>query len=123
MKAPLTLIATLILAGHLIPVDAKAKEAEPLTDCVSLSDAHQGTRFGSQYLLLKDGDAHYRLGFGGSCDALMRSSIVQVATGGEKNRLCAKGTTVTSRSSYCTVRSVEKVDADYYERVARQNRR
>ena len=121
MKATSILIATLILAGHLIPVDAK--EPEPLTDCVSLSDAHQGTRFGSQYLLLKDGDAHYRLGFGGSCSALTRSSIVQVATSGEKNRLCAKGTTVTSRSDHCTVRSVEKVDAEYYERVARRNRR
>ena len=123
MKAPLILLATVIFAGHLIPVDAKAKEAEPLTDCVSLSDAHQGPRFGSQYLLLKDGDAHYRLGFGGSCDALMRSSIVQVATGGEKNRLCAKGTTVTSRSAYCAVRSVDRIDAEDYERVARRNRR
>ncbi len=123
MKVPLTLIATLILAGHLIPVDVEAKEAEPLTDCVSLSDAHQGTRFGSQYLLLKDGDAHYRLGFGGSCDALVRSSILQVATGGEKNRLCAKGTSVTSRSNHCTVRSVERIEADVYDRVARRNRR
>lgn len=120
MKALSILIATLILAGHLIPVDAK--EPEPLTECVSLSDAHKGTRFGSQYLLLKDGDAHYRLGFGGSCAALSRSSVVQVATGDKKNRLCAKGTTVTSRMDYCAVRSVEKVDADYYERVARRNR-
>lgn len=123
MKAPTILIATLILAGHLIPVDAGAKEPEPLTDCVSLSDAHQGTRSGSQYLLLKDGDAHYRVGFGGSRDALMRSSIVQVATGGEKNRLCAKGSTVTSRSAYCAVRSVDRIDAEDYERVARRNRR
>ena len=69
------------------------------------------------------GDAHYRLGFGGSCDALMRSSIVQVATGGEKNRLCAKGSTVTSRSAYCAVRSVDRIDAEDYERVARRNRR
>ena len=121
MKAPTILISALILAGHLLPVDAK--EPEPLTECVSLSNDHKGTRFGSQYLLLKDGDAHYRVGFGGSCDALMRSSIVQVATSGEKNRLCAKGTTVTSRSDHCTVRSVEKVDAEYYERVARRNRR
>ena len=123
MKAPLLLLATVIFAGHLIPVDAGAKEPEPLTDCVSLSDAHQGTRFGSQYLLLKDGDAHYRLGFGGSCSALTRSSIVQVATSGEKNRLCAKGTTVTSRSAYCAVRSVDRIDAEDYERVARRNRR
>ena len=120
MKVPTLLIATLIFAGHLIPVDAK--EPEPITDCISLSDAHKGTRGGSEYLLLKDGDAHYRVGFGGSCDALARSSVVQVATGDHKNQLCAKGSKVTSRSGYCAVRSVEKIDAEDYERAARRNR-
>ncbi|MBP6215804.1 MAG: hypothetical protein KA391_00245 [Luteimonas sp.] len=121
MKAPTILISALILAGHLLPVDAK--EPEPLTECVSLSNDHKGTRFGSQYLLLKDGDAHYRVGFGGSCSAIDRSSVVQVATAGQKNQLCTKGTTVSSRSDHCAVRSVEKIDAEQYERVARRNRR
>ncbi|MCA0325099.1 MAG: hypothetical protein LCH89_05795 [Proteobacteria bacterium] len=121
MNKTTILLAGLILAGHLLPVDAKA--SQPLANCVQLSNAHEGTRSGTQYLLLKDGDTHYRVGFGGSCDALARSSIVQVATGREKNKLCAKGSNVSSRTDFCPVRSVETIDADEYARVARRNRR
>lgn len=113
--------AVLLFAGHLIPVDAGA--AQPLDECVSLSDAHEGARFGSQYLMLKDGGTYYRVGFSGSCDALTKGSIVQVSTGVQKNRLCPTGSKVSSQRARCSVRTVEKIDGDDYERYARNGRR
>lgn len=119
----LPLIAiSLLFAGRLTPVDAKEKAAEALADCVTLSPQHQGTRFGSQYLAIRDGDSHYRLEFGGSCDALNSGSIV-VSTERQANRLCGTGTVVKSRSGSCAVRAVTPIGADEYDRYARKSRR
>ena len=53
---------------------AYASSHQPLPDCVDLAADRQAARFGSQYLLVKDGDAHYRIGFSGSCSAIALSS-------------------------------------------------
>lgn len=113
---------SLLFAGHLTPVDAGEKTDEMLADCVTLSPQHQGARFGSQYLAIRDGDKHYRLEFGGTCSALNSGSIV-VSTDKQANRLCGTGTVVKSKAGNCTARAVTLIDADEYERYARRTRR
>lgn len=123
MKAITIAFATLLFAGHLIPVDAKESPA-PSGDCITLSPSHTGTRTpGNEQLLLKDGDAHYRLGFAGQCGAVARSSVVEVETRGQRNLLCPEGSSVRAGNARCSVRSVERIDAADYERQARRNRR
>jgi len=122
MKAITITSAVLLFAAHLMPVEAR--ETQVLADCVSLSAGHQGTRVsGNEQFLLKDGDAHYRIGFRGHCDAVARSSLIRIETGGEGNQLCPEGTSVRARNASCSVRSVATISAEEYERQARRNRR
>lgn len=101
---------------------AQAQENEKLTDCVDLPADYQATRFGSQYLLVKDGDNYYRLGFNGGCSAISLSSSVKISTDGQANRLCPSNTKVSSKRDSCKVREVDRVDQNAYEQYARKNR-
>lgn len=122
MKAITIPLATLLFAAHLMPVEAK--ETQALPECVSLSAGHEGTRVsGNEQFLLKDGDAHYRIGFRSHCDAVARSSLIRIETRGQSNQLCPEGTSVRARNASCSVRSVETISAEEYERQARRNRR
>src|SRR5690606_3827853 len=122
MKTIAITLGAALLAGSLLP--AAASNASALPDCVSLSPTHQGTRAADNaQLLLKDGDAHYRVGFNGACDAIARSSRITLETNGEANLLCPQGTTVRAANARCSARSVELIEADVYERRARMNRR
>lgn len=102
---------------------AQAEPGEPLSECVDLSAGHQATRFGTQYLMVKDGDEHYRLGFGGSCDTLSTSSTVRISTDSAANRLCPEGTQVSTKRDTCKVRRVEEIRPDEFERYAKRARR
>ena len=110
--------ALLLLAA--CSASAVAAEPVPVEGCVELSDSHQGMRYGSKYLLVKDGDAHYRVGFGRSCTALVMASNVTIKTDGQSNRLCATGTKVASKQARCDVRTVEAIDAETFERYKRR---
>lgn len=101
---------------------AYAQDNEKLADCVDLPADYQAARFGSQYLLVKDGDNYYRLGFNGSCSAISLSSSVKISTDGQANRLCPSNTKVSSKRDSCKVREVDRVDQDAYEQYARRNR-
>ena len=122
MKTIAITLGAILAAGSLLP--AAAAETQTLGDCVSLSSNHQGTRGpeGKQ-LLLKDGDAHYRVAFGRSCQAMARASKVQVQTNGEANVLCPTGSSVYAANRTCEISSVDLIDAPTYERQARSNRR
>ena len=117
LKSTLLLMA---LAG-LAPA-AYAQENEKLADCVDLPADHQATRFGSQYLLVKDGDNYYRLAFNGSCSAISFSSSVKISTDGQANRLCPSDTKVATKRDSCKVSEVVRVDQNVYEQYARRNR-
>lgn len=122
MKTIAITLAAILASGSLLP--AAANEAPALADCVSLSSTHQGTRGPEgKHLLLKDGDAHYRVAFDRSCQAMARSSKVQVRTNGEANVLCPAGSSVYAANRSCEVSSVDLIDASTYERQARINRR
>ena len=123
MKSLSTLLfTTLAVAGA---VSSAAAASDPLSDCVSLSDGHRGTRGGrggDTQLLLKDGDHHYRVAFNGRCDAIAMSSKVYVRSDGQINRLCPNGTTVESGRRQCHAKSVDVIDEATYERARRGRR-
>ncbi len=119
------ILSTLLFAALAIAaVDASAANASnPLSECVSLSDAHRGTRGGGDaQLFLKDGDHHYRVAFDRRCDAIAMSSKVFVRSDGQVNRLCPSGTTVESGRRQCHASSVDVIDEATYERARRGRR-
>ena len=117
VPATLLLVAMTALSHH-----AHAQDGEKLTECVDLKTDHEMARFGSQYLLVKDGQDHYRLGFGGNCSAITLSTQVKISTQGQSNRLCPAATRVTTKRDSCDAREVVRVDAAEYERYARKRR-
>jgi len=115
-------IAFILLAACATAADAKDR-SQPLTDCVELSPDYQVARFGSQYLMVKDGDAHYRIGFGGSgCSAITLSSSVKIATDGKDNQLCPAASKIKTKGNSCDAREVLRVDEIEYEKYARRRR-
>ena len=115
-------LGAVLLAACASPAAASSPRALP--DCVPLSPAHQGARAAdSAQLLLRDGDAHYRVGFDRSCDAIARSSSIVIESNGQANLLCPTGTTIRAGNARCSARSVELIEAEVYERRARINRR
>ena len=98
------------------------QENEKLSECVDLPAGYEMARFGSQYLLVKDGDNYYRLGFSGSCDAIAMSSIVKISTKGQADRLCPAATRVSTKRDMCGVREIVRIDEDEYGRYARKRR-
>ena len=119
LKSTLLLVA---LAGLATAAHAR-QDNEKLADCVDLPADYQAARFGSQYLLVKDGDNYYRIGFnGGSCSAISLPSSVKIATQGQANRLCPSDTKVSNKHDSCSAREVVRVDQDEYEKYARRQR-
>ncbi|MEO6102231.1 MAG: hypothetical protein ABIP44_01160 [Pseudoxanthomonas sp.] len=122
MSRSLLPVAFVLLAACASVVHAKER-SQPLADCVDLSPDYQVARFGSQYLMVKDGDAYYRIGFGGSgCSAITLSSSVSIATDRKANRLCPVASKVKTRRDTCDAREVLRVDEVEYEKFARLQR-
>ena len=117
----ITAVALLLAATGATQARTPATPATPLPDCVDLTPGHEAFSFGTQYLLLQDGDAHYRVSFYGSCDAVGMPQP-EVSTSGTVNRLCPKDTRVTAGMRACSVRTVEQIDAERYARYRRMSR-
>lgn len=121
LKSTLLFVA---LAGFAAVAHARQEhsrqENEKLADCVDLPADYQAARFGSQYLLVKDGDNYYRIGFNGSCSAISLSSNVKIATQGQVNRLCPNDTKISTKRDSCSASEVVRVDQDEYEKYARR---
>jgi len=113
----ITSLALLMAIGP-AQAEAPATQSTPLADCVDLTADHQAFGFGTQYLLVQDGDAHYRVSFYGNCDAVGMPQV-EITTSGTTNRLCPKATRVTASTRACSVRSVEQIDAERYARYRR----
>jgi hypothetical protein len=108
-----------MLAGAAFAANAAGNP--PLTDCVDLGANQEIVRSGgSQSMLLRDGDAHYLVGFRGDCGALSTATSIEIRTDGTANRLCPKGTTVVTNRSNCSVSRVESIDADEFAILKRR---
>lgn len=116
----LILIATATTAAQ--AATPATTPAVPLADCVDLGPQHEAFRFGSQYLLVQDGDNHYRLSFSGGCDAILHSSSPEIVADGKSNRLCARGTKVSTGTYSCAVSGIDQIGADTYTRYRRRSR-
>lgn len=122
-----SLFAIALAAAAVTPAFAADKDDATLSDCVTLSDGYNTTRFGSQFLLVKNGDEHYKVSFNGNqCAVLSTTTTPSIKTGGEANKLCPKGTSITGRNGgrqeSCRVRSVETITADKFAEYRRGNR-
>ena len=106
------LIAAATTAAQAAPATTPAT---PLASCVDLAPGHESFHFGSQYLLVRDGEHHYRVSFGGDCDALLHGQV-DISTSGTANQLCPDSTRVSARTYVCQVRSVDEIDAAAYDR-------
>jgi hypothetical protein len=115
-------IAAVLLAASAATTQARpAVTQNPLVDCVDLGADHQAVRFGTQYVLIHDGDAYYRLHFNGSgCDALTVATTVEISTDGKVNRLCPEKSRLASRMKSCSVRSVDQINAETFEGYKRR---
>jgi hypothetical protein len=116
-------VRRLLLLSLPLLAAASASADTAFSDCVDLSANHEAFRYANQALLVADGDAHYKLGFGGNgCDALMTSTTVDIATNGQTNRLCPKGSRVVSPAKSCAVLSVQRLTPDEYTAYQRRAR-
>ena len=116
------LCTAVLLAGAAFA--AHAADNTPITDCIDLSSNQEIVRGGgAQSMLLRDGDAHYLVGFRGDCSSLATATSIEISTDGAANRLCPKGSKVKTNRSTCSVGKIEALDADEFaarkKRVAR----
>lgn len=103
---------------------ANAAENNTLTDCVDLSANQEIVRSGgAQSMLLRDGDAHYLVGFRGDCSSLATASSIEIGTDGAANRLCPKGTKVKTNRSTCSVGKVQTIDAEEFASLKKRAER
>lgn len=125
MNTIATMLATTIASGVLLfaAAPAHAKQTPTLGECITLSDAHRAVRADdNSQLLVKDGDAHYRVDFGGQCQAIARHSVVHLETNGNRNQLCPQGSQVRAKRDTCKVESIEPIRQVDYQRNARWRR-
>lgn len=111
-----SLAALLLCAGA-----ATAQTAAPALDaCIDLDASSQFSRGGSEQLLIKHGDAHYKLKFRSSCSDLPYSRKIQITSEGHKGRLCPSGSIVQTDRTSCPVAKIQTIDAGEFERLRRR---
>ncbi|HJS34744.1 MAG TPA: hypothetical protein VJ766_04590 [Pseudoxanthomonas sp.] len=115
MKARQTFPLLLLLTASLAPLLASA--GEPVSACVSLGNNQEIVRAGNgEQFYLRDGEAHYRVGFRSSCDSITITPTVEISTNGEVGQLCPQGTKVKTKRDTCRVHSVEQITAEEFTR-------
>jgi len=98
-----------------------ADKSTALTACAPLSDAHKASTFGTQYVLIEDGDAHYRLRFrGGTCNALSLVTQIEIVGAQTQNQLCPDDTRVMTQRGNCNVSGVDLISAERYQSLRRR---
>lgn len=111
--SPIVLVPTVVLC--LIATQARAQMPHA---CVDLDRSWQTARaFGA--LLLKHGQAHYRLHFSQGCGDLGSSQILEISAGQRPNRLCPSGNRIRTARSSCEVTRVEPIDEAAFKRYRR----
>lgn len=106
----------IVLAAALLSLPASAAFAGPVDACVDLGPGHEVSRFGTQYALVKDGEAYYRLGFRRDCGGLSLAPRIHVSAEKQAGRLCPTGTWVDAGRDRCEATSVDRIDEAAYKR-------
>lgn len=117
MRMRIRLPIFLLLLSASLPAIA----GEPVEGCVDLGPGHQAYRYGSQFVLVRDGESHYRLGVD-DCGDLTISTRFAFDTEGTAGRLCASGTRVRLKNATCSASSLERIDAGTFARLRKRSR-
>lgn len=104
------------------PVAYAAPAGEPVQECVELGGGHKVSRYGSQFVLVEDGDARYRVSVDSDCDVLSLATRIELSTDGEEGRVCPSGSQVKTNNGECSVALVERIDAQTHARYLRRRR-
>ncbi|KRC33996.1 MULTISPECIES: hypothetical protein [unclassified Lysobacter] len=111
---------SLLIALGLCAISAPALAGDAIQDCVDLSGSQQVSRFGTQYVLVADGDTYYRLSVGSSCDGLPLATRFELSADGQGGRICPTGTRVKTNNANCKINAVERIDAGDYARYTKR---
>lgn len=117
MQAPFRLIILSLLAT--CAMAAQAAPAEPVQECTSLSGTQQVSRFGNQYVLVRDGDSFYRL-HADNCDKLALATRLEIQADSQNGQICPKGTRVTTNTGHCAISRIERIDEATFRRYRRR---
>ena len=117
MKRPCSLLSCLPLL--MVASASLAGDAE----CVKLSEQRQTLRYGSQFLLIRDQDRHFRVSFAGNqCGAISAAAKVRIHTDGKDDLLCPESGRVSTRAGLCRVAAVESIDGETFAQLSRRRR-
>lgn len=112
---------TVLLVLAVVSAGAQAApKGEAVSDCVDLGAGHVVSRYGSQFVLVADGDARYRVNVDSGCDALGLATRLELSTAGQAGRVCPASTRVKTNEGSCDVESVQRIDAATYARFMRK---
>jgi hypothetical protein len=103
---------------------ALASAQEPVTECVSLGGDQEIVRGGDgEEVFLRNGDAHYRLGFSRNCGAVLMTRTITISTDDQADRLCPSGSKVRARQSTCQIATVEAISSEDFAKHKQRHRR
>ena len=86
---------------------------------VTLSGNQQISRFGNQYVLVRDGDAYYRLQADG-CDKLSLATRFELQAESQAGRICPRDTLIETNTGKCKAAKAELIDEATYLRYQRR---
>jgi hypothetical protein len=113
--------ASRIAVFALTTLSAGAAFAAPqaIQECATLSGNQQISRFGNQYVLVRDGDAYYRLQADG-CDKLSLATRFELQAESQAGRICPRDTLIETNTGKCKAAKAELIDEATYLRYQRR---
>lgn len=115
---------TIALVVALAPFAASAQDAP--SDCVTLSSQTEviqfATKSGPKYLLVRDGDARYRVDLFQPSEGASLTSPARISSQGLPHTLCpnSKNVVRSADGRVFWTKRIEPIGSDSYERIARR---
>ncbi|QNP40727.1 hypothetical protein [Lysobacter solisilvae (ex Woo and Kim 2020)] len=98
---------------------AFAAPAQAIQECATLSGNQQISRFGNQYVLVRDGDTYYRLQ-ADRCDKLSLATSFELQAESQSGRICPRDTQIETNTGKCKATRAEVIDEATYLRYQRR---
>jgi hypothetical protein len=115
------LAAMIAAAGALCASPVQASDDSAIEECVDLGTDRALRHNGAQFLYVRDGADHYRVGFSrGKCNPMTTTSKLSLVTEGTDGRLCPTGTSLRVRGISCEVNRVERISGEVYAKRLRR---
>jgi hypothetical protein len=115
------MLAAVIAACALCASPALASNESAIEECIELGADRALRHNGAQFLYVRDGAEHYRVGFSrGKCNPMTTTSKLSLVTDGTEGRLCPTGTSLRARGISCEVNRVERISGEVYAKRLRR---